>query len=385
MKHANKLTIILMVISQLMFINCKKHEGNVSDFNKVIYSPEYADGFEILGAEGRESILIRSKRPWQGAPDGTVRDFIILRGNESLPEGFIGEVIENNAERIVCMSSGHIAMLSAIGATECVVGGSNLNYVTSPEIQSRRENLKEVGHEGAMDYESLIAARPDLVLLYGVNSSNPMEGKLKELGIPYIYIGDYLEENPLGKAEWMVAIGECIGKRKDAIENFRPIKDNYNKMKCLAESICAGKQHPKIMLNIPYGDAWFMPPVGSYMANLIKDAGGDYLYSKNTSSESESISKEEARMLLSRADFWINLGPGISNLDQLRRTIPQMADMQIMSAGKVYNNTLRSTEAGGNDFYESGIINPDLVLRDLIKIMYPEKISEDFTYYLPLQ
>ncbi|MDE6811787.1 MAG: ABC transporter substrate-binding protein [Muribaculaceae bacterium] len=373
-----------MIVLQVLAIGCRRSAGHTSDFNKVIYAPEHADGFEILGADGRESVLIRSKRPWQGAPEGTSRDFMILRGGENAPKDFDGEIIEKDAERIVCMSSGHIAMLSCLGESNCIVGGSNLNYVTSPDIQSRRSELKEVGHEGAMDYEALIASRPDLVLLYGVNSANPMESKLKELGIPFIYIGDYLEEDPLGKAEWIVAIGECLGRRKDAEENFLPIKHNYNKMKSLADSVSAHSKHPKIMMNIPYGDSWFLPPAGSYMVNLLKDAGGDYLYEKNTSTSSQSISKEEARLLLSKADLWINLGPGISTLTELKQAIPLMSDLNIMSPGKVFNNTLRSNKAGGNDFYESGVVNPDLILRDLIKIMHPEAIAENFTYYLPV-
>lgn len=369
----------------LLIAGCSAHQGNTDDFTIPLYKPEYSQGFEILGAEGRESILIRSLQPWQGAAKGVHKDFLILKDGESASEDFDGTVINGEAERVICMSSGHIAMLSLLGETDKVVGGSNLAYVSSPEIQSRRAELKEVGFEGAIDYESMLAARPDLVILYGVNSANPMESKLKELGIPYIYIGDYLEENALGKAEWLVAIGECIGKRKDAIDHFAPIRDNYLKMKNFADSLTRNRQKPNVMLNMPYGDSWFMPPSDSYMVNLIKDAGGNYLYDKNKSNSSKSISMEEARMLLSKADVWINLGPNINNIEQLKQSVPQLADMKIFNSGKVYNNTLRSTISGGNDFYESGVVNPDLILGDLVKILYPETIDSNFTYYMQLR
>lgn len=90
-------------------------------------------------------------------------------------------------------------------------------------------------------------------------------------------------------------------------------------------------------------------------------------------------------MLLSKADVWINLGPNINNIEQLKQSVPQLADMKIFNSGKVYNNTLRSTISGGNDFYESGVVNPDLILGDLVKILYPETIDSNFTYYMQLR
>ena len=46
--------------------------------------------------------------------------------------------------------------------------------------------------------------------LYGVNGTNLMEDKLKELDIPFLYVADYLEESPLGKAESLLTLSEVI-------------------------------------------------------------------------------------------------------------------------------------------------------------------------------
>ena len=132
------------------------------------------------------------------------------------PADFDGQVISGNARRIVTMSSTQIAMRSM--PSELLAGSaeaSGIDYsIYNPCIQSRRDSIADVGFEGAVDYERLTGANPDLVMLYGVNGPNPMEGKLRELGIPYIYIGDYLEESPLGKAEWVVALAEITGQRR---------------------------------------------------------------------------------------------------------------------------------------------------------------------------
>ncbi|MDE6273125.1 MAG: ABC transporter substrate-binding protein [Muribaculaceae bacterium] len=373
------LSLLIRLLPLCMLIACGAG-GSAEEFNKIVYRPSDAGGFEILGAPGRESVIIRSHSPWQGASSSETRDLLIVRGGEAVPSDFRGQVLSEKAERIICMSSGHIAMISLLGDGEKIVGGSSLDFVTSPEIQSRRGDLMEVGHEGSIDYEALVAARPDLVILYGVNSANPMEAKLRELKIPYIYIGDYLEESPLGKAEWLVAIGECLDKRREAIEQYRPIKENYISMKARVDSLGSVKR-PKVMLNGPYGDQWMMPPKGSYMVRLIEDAGGEYLYKGGKGNTSQAISNEEALSLMSEADRWLNVGSAFKSLEDIRRGVPLMASSEVVGHGEVYNNTYRSTRAGGNDFYESGIVNPDLILRDLIKIMHPDVVSEPFFYY----
>ena len=93
-------------------------------------------------------------------------------------------------------------MLDAIDEDRCVVGVSGIDYISNPDIQAHRDSVGDVGYEGNINYELLLSLDPDLVLLYGVNGASSMEGKLKELNIPFMYVGDYLEESPLGKAEW---------------------------------------------------------------------------------------------------------------------------------------------------------------------------------------
>lgn len=378
------LCLLILCLAGIFLLSSCGSGGKIEEFSEVVYSPEEGKGFEILGAPGRQSVILRTSAPWQGANADETRDLLIVRGGEGVPEDFKGTILSEKAERIICMSSGHMAMIGMLDDSDKIVGGSNLDYVSSAEIQSRRGELMEVGYEGAIDYESLVACNPDLVILYGVNSANPMESKLDELGIPYVYIGDYLEESPLGKAEWVVAVGECLGKRKGASERFQRIRENYLAVKSRLDSI-GDASRPKVMLNGPYGDQWMMPSADSYIVKLIADAGGDYLYPKYSGNVTTPISREEVLSLVSQADCWLNLGNDFKTLADVKTKLPLMASSGVVGKGALYNNTARSTPAGGNDFYESGIINPDLILRDMIKIMHPELVSEPFVYYVQLQ
>lgn len=379
MKALKNLSLILLLV--LTFTGCHDKSSKLADFNRAVYTPEYASGFDIKGADGKKSVLVTVTNPWQGA-DSITTYLFIARNGESVPEDFTGQVLGEDAERIICMSSTHIAMLDAIDEDRCVVGVSGIDYISNPDIQARRDSVGDVGYEGNINYELLLSLDPDLVLLYGVNGASSMEGKLKELGIPFMYVGDYLEESPLGKAEWLVALAEVAGKRAEGETVFAEIPVRYNALKkrVAEETLDA----PSVMLNIPYGDSWFMPSTGSYAVRLIADAGGDYIYRKNTGNASTPIDLEEAYLLASEADMWLHTGMA-NTLDELKAACPKFADTRCFRGGYVYNNNARTNAAGGNDYFESAVVNPDLVLRDLVKIFHPELVEEEFVYYKQLK
>lgn len=350
-------------------------------FDIELYAPQYASGFVISGAEGWQSTILRSRNPWQGA-DNVEKQLFISRNGEVPPAGFRGEVLASDPVRIICISSSHVAMLDMLGESGRVVGVSGAGYITNEYVASNRDRIGDVGYEGNIDYELTVALQPDIVLLYGIDSASGMEGKLRELGIPFVYIGDYLEDSPLGKAEWMVAVGEIVGRREDAAALFAGIPLRYEALKDMAAA--AESKAPAVMVNTPYGDSWFMSPAGSYTARMIADAGGDYLYRDNATNRSLPVDMEEAALLVSKADVWINVG-SYRTIGELSRALPKFADARCVREGGVWNFDLRANDAGGNDYWESGVVHPDIVLRDMIKIFHPELISEEFVYYRKLQ
>lgn len=368
-------SLVVMALLLLVSSGCRRGQATAfaaDGFRDTLYAPRHAGGFCILGAPGCASVMVESRNPWQGA-DSVCTRLLILRDGEQAPEGFDGQILYGDAARVVAMSSTHVAMLDALGRAGNIVGVSGRGFISTP----LGDDVADVGYDGNIDYEALTGASPDLVLLYGVGAPSAMEGKLRELGIPYVYVGEYLEESPVGKAEWLVAIGETAGIRDAAERRFDAIDSSYTALCRRVDSVGA---RPRVMLNTPYGDAWFMPTADNYMARLISDAGADYVCADLRGNKSATIDIEQAYMLASGADFWLNTGQ-TSDMRSLLAQCPRFADTAPVLAGRVYNNTLRSTPGGGNDFYESAIVHPDLVLRDLIKIFHPELVGEKFTYY----
>lgn len=381
MKRTFTLSLILLSLAALLSGCRPTAEISLDDFTETLYRPAYASGFEILGRPDGKSTLIRITDPWQGA-EGVGCNLLIDRDGDievaTTPEL---QCIKGDARRIVCMSSSYVAMLSAIGETDRVVGVSGIDFISDPCIAAARDKVGDVGYDSNIDYELLTALRPDLVLLYGIAASSGIETKLLELGIPYIYMGEYIEQSPLGKAEWLVASAEIVGCREKGENAFRPIEERYTALKNeVAENVLDA---PSAMLNTPYGDSWFMPPTGSCMARLIADAGGHYIYTANDTDSSLPIDLEEAAVLTSRADMWLNAQA--ADLADLRRRFPKFADARCVRNGYVYNCDRRTNPSGGNDFWESGVVRPDLVLRDLVKIFHPELVDDGFVYYRKLE
>ena len=356
-----------------------RNKTSLEVFKQNIYIPEYASGFKILGAENFASTLIQITNPWQGAKDITM-SYFVSRNGEQAPAGFNGPIIPAGAKQIVCMSSSYIAMLDALGEINRIVGVSGIDYIANPYILAHKDSIKDLGPE--MNYELLISLKPDVVLLYGIgDAQTAVTDKLKELSRPYLYMGEYLEESPLGKAEWMLVLSELTDKREEGMEIFREIPKRYYALKTLTDSV---KQRPTVMFNTPWNDSWVMPSTQSYMAQLVTDAGADYIYKENTSNSSTPIGLETAYKLIQKADYWINVGMA-STLDELKTVNPKFADAKAVREKTVYNNNLRTTPTGGNDYWESAVVRPDIVLRDLIHIFHPELVSDSLYYYRHLE
>ena len=196
--------------------------ASLGDFDISLYAPAYSSGFEIFGAEGMKSTILKTYAPWQGA-EGEETQLFIAR-----------------------MSSTYIAMLDALGEPQRVVGVSGIDYISNPYVASHKEQIGDVGYDGNMNYERLLSLSPDIVLLFGVSGASAMEPKLRELGIPYAYMGEYLEQSPLGKAEWLVAVAEIAGMRERGEEVFREIPLRYDSLKTLAAK---AERKPVVMLN----------------------------------------------------------------------------------------------------------------------------------------
>lgn len=366
----------------LCFAGCggKGISFNTEVFSELRYQPQYATGFEIRTTAEGDATLIVVKNPWQGAEG--VEQMLLIDPAQRFDVAKHPEVqhIAAPAERIVCLSSSHIAMLDAIDAVAKVVGVSGINFIMNEYIVANRSTIGDIGYDNNINYELLLSLNADLVLLYGISAENSIERKLRELGIPYLYIGEYVEPSPLGKAEWLIAVAEAVGKREDGEEQFNALAADYNALaKRISEHI-SGEERPRAMINTPYRDSWVLPSENNYMARIIHDAGGRCYTTEGMGNTSKPIDIEQALLYAESADFWLNVG-SCHTLQELTSQNPRFAEIEVIRQKRVYNNTARSTASLGSDFWESGVVRPDLILKDLAMIFHPEIMEEHTLYY----
>ena len=355
----------------LLIISCTAASKGDKPTLTPCYAPKYAKSFSV-GTDSLNRKVLTITNPYQSDKSFEQHIYLLADG-QTAPEG--KAYVRIPVERVSVLSSSHIAMLDAIGAADKVVGVSGVKFISNEAVRSR---AVEIGYDSALNYERIKAVGTDVILLYGLyGEQSSVNTMLTQLDIPYIYIGDYTEATPLGKAEWMVALAHLCGAEDKAVEYFTALESRYNTLK---ESATHYTSRPKVMLNTPYRDTWFMPPVESYAVQLIADAGGEYIYPQNTSSQSQPISLEQALALATTADVWINVGQ-CNSLAQLGSENPKFTTVPAVVNGRVYNNTKRATDNGGSDFWESGAINADILLQDMINILHSENCTTDSLYY----
>jgi len=300
---------------------------------------------------------------------------------EAPQEAVADGIIRVPAKRIVSLSTTYLGPLEALGALNRVVAVDDAAHVFSPVLRERVASgeIREVGSVGRLDIESVLAARPDLVLLTRISpGGDDLEQRLRSAGIPVLVTAAWRETTPLGRSEWIKLFGILTGKEEEAFRIFRESSGRYEALAAKVRAL--DPDRPKILLSAPFGGTWHIPGGDSYTASLIEAAGGDYLWSSNRSTGSFPLDLEAVLSRGLDADFWINPGR-YRSLTELAGADERFRRLPVFREGSVYNRTRRIGAAGGNDFWESGAVRPDRILADLIAILHPGLLPDHRLVY----
>lgn len=384
-KHSIKLLTFYFC---LLFISLSEFGcGNRShDTNSILPEEKgeeiniaYAKGFRIVEFPGYTMLNVQN--PWQGAKDISFT-YYLVNSDDDIPEELKGKtVIRTPVKRIVCLSTTHIALLEFVDEISSLVGMSSPQFVTNQEVISALNNgeIIDVGYEKKLDFEEIVHLNPDLVLAYGINSEvTGYMKKLNELGITVVLNSEYLEKEPLAKAEWVKFIAAFYNKESVAFQKFDQLTQQYNSLK---DIVSEEKSKPLILSGLPWKGVWYVPGGESFAAQFIKDAGGLYLWDENRSTEALPLDLETVYEKALKADFWINPGAA-SNIKDILRVDKRLGGFDVIQTGMIFNNNAVVNQNGGNDYWESGVTNPHLILKDLVKIFHPELLPDhNFVYY----
>ncbi len=350
----------------------KKYEksGNLSN--------DYAEKFMTEKYENLTKITV--KNPWQNAENEQFVYYLLPQG-ASVPDSLTEKpIIRTPVGRVICLSTTHLGYIEALDERHKIVGLSGTSYVFDSTVNEmiEQKKIQEIGFTDNLNIEKIVSLSPDVVFVFDlVGSLNPKFETLSELGVNVIFVAEYLEKNPLGKAEWIKFFGEFFEKSEKAKNYFDFVKKSYNEQKKL---VAKCQNRPKVLVNIPFQGVWYVPGGNSYVAKLIDQAGGEYPWKNNRQAESQAISLEDVFALNSELSVLINAGISQSISDILKID-PRLAELNCIKNKQVYNNNKRVNPNGGNDFWESGTVNVHLILQDLSAIFQPDLYPEHNYYY----
>lgn len=362
---------ILIILFSITISSCTQ--------KKVIKNRDLSSAINIITLAQRISVekyvgytKVTIIDPWQGADNVNISYFLVRRGSE-LPTGIdVRKVILVPVQKIVCMSTTHVAMISALGEGNSIAGMSGTGFIYSQELRSRAAGglIKDVGYEANLNKELILKIMPDLTMIYGVGSeSSGYVGKIEELGMKVVYNADYLETDPLGKAEWIKLFGALYCREQMADSIFRKEVLDYNTLKTFVARHSTAQ--PRVLLGLPFKDTWFISPGNSFISKLIADAGGEYIWKDTQSAVSMPFGIENVYLKAINADYWLNIGT-VKTKSEIPAVDPRLTALPCFRNGNLFNNNNRITEAGGNDFWESGTVHPHLLLQDIATVLHPD-------------
>lgn len=344
--------IFYLLVCSCLLNSCKKENND----NKVINSNLFHFAKNIIVDENENNISITT--------NGNKLSF----DKKDLP-------IKN----IMVETSSAVSFLNELNSINTIKGVFDADYIYNPKISELLKNKKiiQIGNSNELYLEVILKNKPELIIA----NSNPVLAKyhqqLEQNGIKILYLDEYKEQNPLGQVEYLKVFGKLLNKNKIAENKVEKVTKNYDSIKSIIQ--INSKNNITTLVNTMFGDVWYLPTKNLLQAKLINDAKGNYIFNDHEGENSFSLTFEEVYKKAKNATYWINVS-NVNSLAEMKATNTNYTWFDAYKKGNVYAYNKRVNSKGSNDYYEQGILRPDIVLNDLGKIFYPE-LFPNYTLY----
>lgn len=373
MKKNKRIVIFIgLVLSAISLISCKndKDEGFYLDASKLV-QPLYAKGFYLHDYGNFQILTVTS--PWKDASQNF--RYLLAKRELKIPDSLKNlTLIRVPPEKIVVTSTTHISSLEMLKAENTLVGFPETDYIASAKTRKLIETEKVVnlGANEQINSELLLSLQPDLLVGFSIDQNNRAYKNFEKSGIPVIYNGDWTENTPLGRAEWIKFFGYIFGKNRQAESLFQEIEMEYVLTATLATKV---SHRPTVISGTLFKDVWYLPAGQSWQARFFEDAGAHYLWADSQGNGSLSLSLENVLAKARQVDYWVGVD-SYTTLEVLKSANPHYTKIAALQQGKVYTYSATNTQGLGNMFFELAPNRPDWVLKDLVKIFHPDLLPD---------
>lgn len=329
---------------------------------------KYAKGFAIRYFKTYKEVIVYS--PWQ---KGSIyaRYYLVNKSVTKTPNDGVKVMIPLRS--LAATSVTHFEFLKLVGALQTVNAVCSPNIIYNSEINQRYKSGKivDLGDAFNINVEKTLQLKPEAVMMSGYNQNDPYAQRISKAGIPVIFNNEWMENSLLARAEWIKFVAAFYGKEQLADSVFSEIDRRYNEIKEKAQNL---KTKPNIMAGSNFRGTWYMPSGRNFMAKLFEDAGGNYFYAYDTNSGSLALNVETVLKNFSQTDVWLNCN--FKTIKELINADSKNKLFRPVALNEVYSFNKRLLSSSANDFWESAIAHPDLILSDVIAILHPELLPE---------
>ena len=353
----------------------------------VDYFPEkvqvtQATGFKVEYFKNYKVVTVLT--PYRDAQE--TFKYLLVQCGTPTPDGYeTAMTIEVPVKSIVSMSSRYLPMLKALGLYDKLVGVDSVPGIYDPDVLKMAADgrLAEVGYGAEVNVEQVVNLNPGLVMTYaGRQAQSNAHPKLLEAGVKVAINAEYMEATPLGRAEWLKFVGVFFNREAAATQYVDAMVTKYAEIAGRARQTT---QKPSVLWGVPGKDTWYMPGGKSFVATLLADAGANYLWADDTSAGNMPLAFEAVFERGSNADIWLAVD-SYASLAEMTSADGRLNGFAAVANNSVWTNDARINEGGGNDYWEGGLANPDVVLADLIKIFHPElSLTHELVYWRQLK
>ena len=377
-----KLTYIPMLILLALLFSCGNSQnkpglnlvmGGTADSAAMI-APQYAKGFNVKYADN--ITLLEINDPENKEAEQFHFALVDKSFKGEIPNGYTRLNIPIRSA--ICMTSLQLSNFLKLDIPELVVGITSTRHLHNQKMNQQLKEGKthKIGIEGNFDNEVIIAINPDVIFISPFKRGG--YDAIRNVEIPMIPHLGYKELTPLGQAEWIKVIGLLTGNASLANSTFEAIESRYNNLKSIVDTV---KRRPTVFSGEMRGGNWYAVGGRSFLAQLFRDAGGDYFLKENEESGGVTLDYETVYTNAAHADYWriVNSFEGEYSYNVLKEQDNRYTDFDAWKKhGVIYCNMKEVP------FYERMPVEPEVVLADFIHVFHPDVLPNHKPQYYHL-
>ena len=377
-----KITYIPMLLLLALLFSCGNSQnkpglnlvmGGTADSAAMI-APQYAKGFNVKYADN--ITLLEINDPENKEAEQFHFALVDKSYKGEIPNGYTRLNIPIRSA--ICMTSLQLSNFLKLDIPEMVVGITSTRHLHNQKMNQQLKEGKthKIGIEGNFDNEVIIAINPDVIFISPFKRGG--YDAIRNVEIPMIPHLGYKELTPLGQAEWIKVIGLLTGNASLANSTFEAIESRYNNLKSIVDTV---KRRPTVFSGEMRGGNWYAVGGRSFLAQLFRDAGGDYFLKENEESGGVTLDYETVYTNAAHADYWriVNSFEGEYSYNVLKEQDERYTDFDAWKKhGVIYCNMKEVP------FYERMPVEPEVVLADFIHVFHPDVLPNHKPQYYHL-